>query len=141
MLSEIVGKTHVVSFKPALQTTSLPIVSFKQGDVELNFMLDTGANCSLIDSNILNEIAYTVNKEDNVSFSGCTGEEIQAYSADVEFEFDGKKFKDTFTVTDLTPAFSMHQENGININGVLGNIFMQKYHIVLDFKDNLVYIK
>ena len=41
-----------MSFRESLDLADLPIVTFKQGDVKLNLILDTGANYSIIDKEV-----------------------------------------------------------------------------------------
>ena len=46
-----------MSFREALDLVGLPIVTFYQGDKKLNFLLDTGANLSVINKAALESVA------------------------------------------------------------------------------------
>ena len=45
-----------ISFKEGLDLTELPIVTFKQGDKKLHFLLDTGSNISYINSEVIKDL-------------------------------------------------------------------------------------
>ena len=49
-----------ISFKQGLDLTDVPVITVYQGDVKLNFMLDTGANRSLLDSRVLDKVEYQI---------------------------------------------------------------------------------
>ena len=42
-----------ISFKEAMDLAELPVVTFYNGDVKLNFLLDTGSNISYINKSIV----------------------------------------------------------------------------------------
>jgi hypothetical protein len=45
-------------------------------------------------------------------------------------------------VVDLKDAFdNIKSEHGVTIYGILGSDFLSKYKYILDFKDNIAYIK
>ena len=48
-----------ISFKETLDLTDLPIVTFEQNGNKINFLLDTGANRSVINKAILSNYTYT----------------------------------------------------------------------------------
>ena len=48
-----------MSFKETMDLTGLPIITFKQGENKFNFVLDTGAVSSIIDSRVLDKLQYT----------------------------------------------------------------------------------
>ena len=59
-------KESEMSFGEALDLTGLPIVTFTQGEHKLNFLLDSGANKSVINSDHLKALRHTPTGE-NVS--------------------------------------------------------------------------
>ena len=48
-----------MSFRETMDLTGLPVVTFKQGENKFNFVLDTGAFSSIIDSRVLDKLQYT----------------------------------------------------------------------------------
>ena len=47
-----------ISFKDTIDKTGLPIVSFSQNDKHFDFIIDTGAEYSVINSNSLKDLYY-----------------------------------------------------------------------------------
>ena len=47
-----------MSFKEAMDLVELPVVTFYNGDKKFNFLLDTGATISVINSNILDNFTH-----------------------------------------------------------------------------------
>ena len=48
-----------MSFKESMNLTELPVVTFYNGTNKLNFLLDTGSNLCVINSNSLKPLTYT----------------------------------------------------------------------------------
>ena len=47
-----------ISFREAIDLVGLPIITFYNEGKKFNFLLDTGATISVIDSNILNDFSF-----------------------------------------------------------------------------------
>lgn len=130
-----------MSFKESLDLADLPIVTFINNGKKLNFLLDTGASASHINKSILSGLVYT---HTNLSMDiiGMEGNPVSTEFCDIEIEYKGKKFGDTFGVSDLEEAFSsVKQSTGVQIHGILGNGFFQKYQYVIDFNELVAYPK
>jgi predicted aspartyl protease len=135
----------VMSFKEGLDITELPIVTFYQDNngkrIKLNFLLDTGANLSIIDSRILDGIIYNMS-EDKSNVTGLTGESIETSITNITFKYKDTEYSEDFQIVDMSSAFdNIKQTTGANLNGIIGNGFMQKYKYVLDFKELVAYSK
>ena len=51
-------------------------------------------------------------------------------------------YNEKFQVVDMSYAFnSIKQSTGVNIHGILGNSFFEKYGYVIDFKELVAYGK
>ena len=56
--------------------------------------------------------------------------------------YKDQKFEEEFSITDLDGAFDIiKKENGVQIHGILGSKFFEKYKYILDFKELIAYIK
>ena len=56
--------------------------------------------------------------------------------------YRNQKFHEEFSAADLNKAFNaVKQETGVQIHGILGSRFFEKYQYVLDFKELAAYIK
>ena len=131
-----------MSFKEALDLIELPIVTFYQGDKKLNFMLDSGSNFSIIDSNAVNNLKLEHTKLNKVnSIIGINGETRNAGFINLKFSYKHINFDYDFQYLDLSNVVESLKQNGITIHGILGNQFFIKYKYILDFNDLIAYSK
>jgi hypothetical protein len=135
-----INKTKM-SFKESMDLAELPIVTFYQDDIKLNFLLDTGSNVSYINESILPAIKYTKTNESK-STIGVEGIPLQSEYCMIKISYKEKQFEDKFSILDLSSAFdTVKQDSGVQIHGILGSKFFEKYKYILDFKDLIAYIK
>lgn len=122
-----------------MDLVDLPIITFQVGGKKLNFLLDTGANYCIIDSNLLDTIEHTkLNLEGTVY--GAGGVEVKVSYVSIDLKYKGVDYADMFQVLDLSNTFGMiKEESGVNLHGVLGNSFFQKYKYVIDFDELVAY--
>lgn len=128
-----------ISFRETMDLVDLPIITFMVGEKKLNFILDTGASYSLIDSNILCDIEHEkLNVESTVY--GINGKEQDAGFARIALKYKEVNYSDEFQIVDLQAPFSMlKEEHGVNLHGMLGSSFFQKYKYVIDFDELVAY--
>lgn len=128
-----------ISFKESLDLSDLPIITFTSKGNRLNFLLDTGANISAFNSKFL-ELTDNkpINKKGNVLSS--SGELTDAEFANINLKYKDRIYTDEFQIMNLSVAFNqVKHEYGVQIHGILGNVFLQKYKYVLDFKRYVAY--
>lgn len=128
-----------VSFFETYKLTGLPIITMKSGKKDVNFMVDTGSSNSFIDSSLIPDIDVTelpcIGK---VAGLGKKVLETHFYNIklnlreklDFEFEFQAFDFSSTIP-----------EQKGIEINGILGSDFFDKYKYVIDFKEYIAYTR
>lgn len=137
----ILKGTDTMSFKESLDLAELPVVTFYQGDKKLNFLLDTGSNNCIIDSNILKDIQY---KKLN-STTNLIG--LDAISTTVEVCIIKMFYKNTpyeyqYLIRDMQGPFdAIKKDTGVTINGILGSRFFNDFRYVLDFAELIAYSK
>lgn len=130
-----------ISFKEFLDLTDLPIISFYIGDQKLNFLLDTGSNNSIINESIIETLPHT-KKEDTVVTFGMEGNKVINSYGELKLYYKNKEFVDDFTIMNLDNAFDqIKQESGVQIHGILGNRFFEKYGYILNFNTLTACIK
>lgn len=130
-----------MSFRESLDLVDLPIVTFKQKDKKLNFILDTGASKNVINK----EAVESIESEDtglNSKLIGIEGSIQHTSLVKINFVYKNKEFVDEFQVMDLSRTVNAYKiKRGVTIHGMIGNGFMQKYKYVLDFKEMIAYTK
>lgn len=131
-----------ISFKESMDLTELPVVTFYNGDKKLNFLLDTGSNDSHINSSILSSLEYRELEGIEKSFVCAGGEATSNKMCEMEITYKNQRFVDTFCITDLdTPFETIKKEDGVQIHGILGSKFFERYKYVLDFGELIAYTK
>lgn len=130
-----------VSFMEAYDLTGLPIVTFKQGKVKFNCLLDTGASKSVINKEMLLAIEYTETSNTGTVF-GMEGNIINTTYVNITFTHKKKEYTEEFQVVDMSNAFdALKNDTGVTIHGIVGGSFFAKYGYVIDYKDFIAYSK
>ena len=135
------SKRENMSFKEAIDLTELPIVTFYNGKKKINFLLDTGSNSSHINKSILPSLNHKVlTKVESVV--GIEGNPVNTMFCEMTITYKKQKFTDEFCISNLDDAFaSIKEESGVQIHGILGSKFFEKYKYVLDFNSLVAYYK
>lgn len=134
-------KNSTISFKETLDLTDLPIITFNNNDIKINMLLDTGSSISLIDSSIIDKLIYT-KIEGITTMFGVGGEGSPGENCIMEISHKKEVYKNIFVISDLSGPFNtIKSESGVNLHGILGNDFFEKYKYVLDFKDYTAYVR
>lgn len=136
-----IKKIDTISFKESLDLTDLPIITLYNNGKRFNFLLDTGASLSVIDSNILNKLQYSkVNMVGTVF--GMEGNKIDVEYIGAELTYKNKIYYENFQVVDMSAPFKeIKSESGVTLSGILGNSFFTKYKYILDFNSLIAYSK
>ena len=130
-----------ISFKEAMDLVELPVVTFYNGGTKLNFLLDTGSNVSYINNSIIPFLVHEkIDKEMNTI--GIEGNKVSNKFCKMSVTYKNQVFEEEFSIADLDEAFGVvKQESGVQIHGILGSKFFERYRYVLDFKELIAYIK
>ena len=132
-------KVGRISFKESMDLVELPIITFMNNGKKLNFLLDTGASYSSINGAILGNLSYIDTGESGSHF-GIEGTVKESKYIKMNVDYRSKSYEDDFQVMDLSQAFdNIKQQFGINLHGILGSTFFQKYRYVLDFSELVAY--
>lgn len=128
-----------ISFREAIDLVGLPIITFYNEGKKFNFLLDTGATISVIDSNILNDFSHKKLEKDGTLF-GMEGHKIDVSYIKADLVYKDKIYKEEFQVVDMSAPFNeIKAESGVKLSGILGNIFFTNYKYVLDFNSLIAY--
>jgi hypothetical protein len=131
-----------MSFKEAMDLVELPVVTFLNGDKKLNFLLDTGSNISQINSSILPLLDYKKVEEKSMGIIGIGGNKVNTEFCEMTITYKSQEFTGEFCIHDLDDAFAIvKEESGVQIHGILGSLFFQKYKYVFDFQSLTAYSK
>lgn len=141
LINKILGKHNEISFKAGFDLTDMPVITLYQGDKKFNFLLDTGSTDSIIDSNILKEIDYKVNNAVSNLF-GMEGQTKQVKSCEITLYFGNKGYTYDYLINDMSQAFGQIKDStGVNLHGIIGSSFFNRFKYVLDFDKLIAYSK
>ena len=134
-------RMKAISFRESFDLTGLPVVTFINNGNKFNFLLDTGASLSIIDSNIVDKLKNTPTEGKGTVF-GMEGNKVDVTYTDIILEYKNKKFTENFQIVDMKTAFDgVKKETGVTVHGILGSSFLQNNKYVLDFKELIAYNK
>lgn len=133
---------YKISIKESLDLVQLPIITFYEGKVKLNFLLDTGSSHSHITTSVADKLTGTPVEAD-YSFTSCTGSSTCSKAIDANLSYKGKEFKTTLFINkELDAAFKdIKNESGVQLHGILGSDFLKKHKYILDFAKFVAYSK
>lgn len=130
-----------MSFKESLDLVGLPVVTFYQHGNKYHFLLDSGASNCCINKDILSTIKHT-NTNYESSMYGYDGVPNKVDIVNIDLFYKDSHFNSDFMIVDLKAAFEdIKNTSGVNITGILGSDFLSKYKYILDYKENIAYIK
>lgn len=134
-------KSSEISFREAMDLAELPVITFYNGDKKINFLLDTGSNISYLNESIVSSlVTESTGEESNII--GIEGNKINCKICKMIIRRKNQEFEEEFSIADLDKAFSIvKKESGVQIHGILGSRFFEKYKYVLDFKDYIAYVR
>lgn len=111
-----------------------PIIKIPINKVDRYFLVDTGANLSVLDKYyyIINQSSLDQVNEIEINYSGINGTKTEkAYVVNAYFE----DRIITFTTSDISEVIkTIKKKCGIEISGIIGSDFMRNYNVVIDYK-------
>lgn len=137
-----------LNFGKTFKKTGTPVVTLKdRTGMSLNFLVDTGSNLSHLKLGVIDSIADAekvklVDKDGNDmpirTITTANGEIMPDEYYRLTLFHKDKMFTEVFEVFDIGGAFDGW---GVEIHGILGNTFLEKYKYVIDFKDKKMFIR
>lgn len=129
-----------MSFKEAMDLVGLPVITFCNRNVKLNFLLDTGSDKSYINKSFLSFLEYSNIRKVTKNIISAGGNKSAKECCELLVTYKNQKFTDVFYIYDLDEPFAqIKKETGVQIHGILGNGFFEKYKYILDFKSLTAY--
>lgn len=141
ILAGIKKKNSEISFREAMNLVELPVITFYNGDRKINFLLDTGSNISYLNKSIVSSLVVESTGEES-NIIGIEGNKVNCKICKMIIRRKNQEFEEEFSIADLDKAFRIvREESGVQIHGILGSRFFEKYKYVLDFKDYIAYVR
>ena len=129
-----------LSFTDNMGRLNLPIVSLTNNGQSFNFLIDTGATLSVIDSNALDKLAYT-KVETTGNAYGVDGNIVPVEYARIELTYEKTKFVDEFQIMRVDAFDNIKESDKIEIVGILGSTFLKRCDFTINYKDLIISAK
>ena len=120
---------------------NLPIATFYQGDIELNFIIDTGSDDNIISSDALLKLKHEILDSEKPLATAKGMDTVK--TCRLTFQDGSETFTSNFLISDhLKESFDkIHEWNVVRIHGMIGSKFLREHNIVLDFSNMKAYNK
>lgn len=132
-----------ISFKEALDLTELPVVTFISNGKKLNFLLDTGANNSILNESVAKSMKLKFEEFEGIETNTAGGNINlnQVVNLDIQYD-DIRTYNECFLISDMDIAFnSIKEETGVLIHGILGSNFFTRNKYIIDYDSLALYVK
>lgn len=132
-----------ISFKEAIDFTELPVVTFISKGRKLNFLLDTGANNSILNESVANKMKLKCEEFDGVETNTAGGNINLNKVTNLIIKFDdNREYDECFLISNMDDAFNnIKAETGVMIHGILGSNFFTRNKYIIDFDSLALYVK
>lgn len=120
-------------FKDTIGKVGLPVVSFEQNGNSFNFVIDSGADSSVLNTSYLTKLDY-VDLKGNRFIYGIDGNQVQVSFIGVKLSSQNHEFVEAFQVLDVPGLKNIEQAHNIEIAGILGSTFLKRYGFLIDYK-------
>lgn len=121
-----------------------PVVEMTLNGIPQYWIVDTGANMSLVDDAFYaeNEEHFTYLNDVDMTLNGVSGtKDYKAYYVLGKLGFSNTTFDQHFLTSDLTGVKkSIKERMGVNIAGILGADYLNRYMFTVDYCNKAVYI-
>ena len=137
------GKTKI-SFKESLDLVELPVITFMNNNKKLNLLIDSGSDISYLCNRVASELNFISEEEVGLNImTGVKSMDSVCNEVKLNLSFKDNNFVEKFIILpELDNQFDdIKKENGVKIDGILGNSFLSKYKYIIDYKDLSVYMK
>lgn len=132
-----------ISFKEALDLTELPVVTFISKGRKLNFLIDTGANNSILNESVADKMKLECEEFEGVETNTAGGNINLNKIVNLVIKFDDKReYDECFLISNMDEAFnSVKAETGVMIHGILGSNFFARNKYIIDYDSLALYVK
>lgn len=131
-----------ISIRESMDLCNLPVITLTNNGQKFNFLFDTGASESHVSKSAIEMMSF---RESNrtLRVQGFTGSAEACGAKVVELGYKERIFPvEVFVSEALDESFAEIKRNlGVQIHGILGNIFFRDYGYVCDFDELIIYAK
>lgn len=134
-------KYKKISFKETMDLLNVPIISFLCNGKKLHFLLDSGSSYSHISPEAVTLVGGSIEKVDTIKTIGAGSSMFNSSHCVLKLKYNDEIYSSDFIITEqLTQQLdAIKRDFNIEIHGVLGGDFLNRYNYVMDFKELVAY--
>jgi len=130
-----------ICFKESYKRTDLPVVSLKINGKYEWFLVDSGASCNLIKQSYFDTIKDKPKLIENKSGIYTGSDQIKSEYCSFDLSYKTTKFKgEIFNIAQLNVFDINKSKYGMDIVGIVGSPFFNKYKWAIDFERMVIWI-
>jgi len=121
---------------PLVEINDMHFIKVTFNNKSTMLLLDTGASKSLLDISQAEEYAFSYRKFSELQYIGLGG------LTDIHNVYDYRiqEIHIIFLGADLKEITDYFKKENIEIVGILGSDFIKMYNVIVDFKNNIMYV-
>ena len=119
-----------------VEINNMHFVRVTFNEIKTLLLIDTGASKSLLDISKSEEYGFSYTLLSKKQYVGLGGlQDIY-----VIYDYKIQEIWITFLGVDLSEIQGYFNKSGIDIVGIIGSDFIKNYNVVIDFKNNIMYL-
>ena len=132
-----------ISFKESFDLLNVPIITFTYNNRKLHFLFDTGSSLSHIRPELIKSLKLKKQKTESSGSIAANGVINFNGICSIPLGYKEEKYNADFMITEgITASLdTIKQDFNIEVHGILGCDFFNKYNYVIDFKEAVIYSK
>lgn len=122
-----------LSFADSMGRLDLPVITLTNNGQTFNFLIDTGASISVVDSVALDKLNYT--KLNTVGDAyGIDGNVVKVSYVSMDLTNGDIAFTEQFQVMRLDAFDNLRESDNLDLSGILGGSFLKALGCIIDFE-------
>lgn len=122
-----------LSFADSMGRLDLPIITLTNNGQTFNFLVDTGASISVVDSIVLDKIEHTKLNTVGEAY-GIDGNIVKVDYVSIKLTKEDITFTEQFQVMRLDAFDNLRETDNLELSGILGSAFLKAHSFVIDFE-------
>lgn len=123
---------RIISFKELYGVTGVPMVVFNQGDRKYVFLIDTGAEQSVLIKESIDDFVYSPLDHKGILY-GIEGDLLETDIVAAKIFCKNQNYIEVFNVHEGQKMVALLGNDEVQITGILGNTFLSRYHCIIDY--------
>lgn len=122
----------------------IPVISVMFNGKHVDFIVDTGASVSILNSYDMDEYGFTRGDELSMNLNGLGGDtQVMSLAANTNLIINGKRIWPRFMINDISNVVNHLEKQNDSDNdviGILGSDICSRYGFIIDYYNKKIYL-